>query len=330
MSEKRKYTAEDIRLYLDGKLSPAEMHDMEKASLDDPFLADAIEGMQQYADNERFFVESAQLKDSLNERIKKKRRTVMLPVAMLAKIAAVLVVVVTGVAIIIYTGEKNGTSKVEIAQTEQQKSKLPNTDSTAVSLYKDSVVASFKQEKPAAAFRKQEVNQLPEPAPAEAREEETFNDAAAPIHDSIIKDEKSEARIAPALEGRVAGIDVSPADTDLQEVVVMGYGRIKKQKRYDSPLAKNRTERRIIPEGGWQQFEAYLDQHKNTTAYDTTLSGTEKLSFVIDSAGQATHITVLHSLSPAHDAELIRLIDEGPDWVIKKGNKRKVVLSVVF
>jgi len=33
-----------IKLYLDGKLSPRERHDLEKRALDDPFLADALEG----------------------------------------------------------------------------------------------------------------------------------------------------------------------------------------------------------------------------------------------------------------------------------------------
>lgn len=43
----KQYSAADIQLYLDGKMSPAEMHALEQAALDDPFLADAIEGMQE-------------------------------------------------------------------------------------------------------------------------------------------------------------------------------------------------------------------------------------------------------------------------------------------
>ncbi|NII28243.1 energy transducer TonB [Pseudoflavitalea sp. X16] len=43
----KQYSAADIQLYLGGKMSPAEMHALEQAALDDPFLADAIEGMQQ-------------------------------------------------------------------------------------------------------------------------------------------------------------------------------------------------------------------------------------------------------------------------------------------
>ncbi len=38
------YTAEDIQKYLSGKMPPIEMNAMEKAALDDPFLAEALEG----------------------------------------------------------------------------------------------------------------------------------------------------------------------------------------------------------------------------------------------------------------------------------------------
>src|SRR5216117_124873 len=47
MSEEKKYriySAADIEKYHRGLLSPKEMHEMEKAALDDPFLADALEG----------------------------------------------------------------------------------------------------------------------------------------------------------------------------------------------------------------------------------------------------------------------------------------------
>jgi hypothetical protein len=41
------YTQADIDRYLQGRLTPAQMHALEKAALQDPFLADAIEGYQE-------------------------------------------------------------------------------------------------------------------------------------------------------------------------------------------------------------------------------------------------------------------------------------------
>lgn len=40
------YTAADIQRYLSGGMTASEMHALEKAALEDPFLADAIEGME--------------------------------------------------------------------------------------------------------------------------------------------------------------------------------------------------------------------------------------------------------------------------------------------
>ncbi len=40
----RNYSAEDIRRYWNNEMSPKEMHDLEIAAMDDPFLADALEG----------------------------------------------------------------------------------------------------------------------------------------------------------------------------------------------------------------------------------------------------------------------------------------------
>ena len=46
------YTARDIEQYLAGNLSPLQMHAMEKAALDDPFLAEAMEGYEAVKDKE--------------------------------------------------------------------------------------------------------------------------------------------------------------------------------------------------------------------------------------------------------------------------------------
>ena len=55
MSNKEKninYTARDIEQYLAGNLLPQQMHAMEKAALDDPFLAEAMEGYEAVKDKE--------------------------------------------------------------------------------------------------------------------------------------------------------------------------------------------------------------------------------------------------------------------------------------
>src|SRR6478609_1439554 len=85
------YSARDIQQYLEGKLSPVEMHAIEKAALDDPFLADAIEG---YAVGDA----SQQIKDLQSLRInleaqinKEKKKSVLVPTWMRAAIIVLAV-----------------------------------------------------------------------------------------------------------------------------------------------------------------------------------------------------------------------------------------------
>ncbi|MBX2935163.1 MAG: energy transducer TonB [Ferruginibacter sp.] len=64
---KNNYTARDIEKYLAGKLSPSQMHAMEKAALDDPFLADAMEGYEMFKDK-NFDNELASLQQQLAQK----------------------------------------------------------------------------------------------------------------------------------------------------------------------------------------------------------------------------------------------------------------------
>src|SRR5262245_32216503 len=69
---------DDIKKYLRGELSPAEMHSLEKKALNDPFLEDALEGAAQL-DSHAFDSDLNELTSSLEQRISKQsERTVSL------------------------------------------------------------------------------------------------------------------------------------------------------------------------------------------------------------------------------------------------------------
>ncbi len=74
MSEEKKYknyTAADIEKYHRGLLSPGEMNQLEKAALDDPFLADALEGYKTTAAN--ISSDLSELEKKLEERVADKK-----------------------------------------------------------------------------------------------------------------------------------------------------------------------------------------------------------------------------------------------------------------
>ena len=122
MSEEKNiinYTAADIEKYWKGKLSPAEMHAIEKAAMDDPFLADALEGYKGTS--------LADL-DSLKERLDK-RVGAIVPILNLKRKrftwvrAAAAIIIIIGVGLLVQQLVFNDKNKNAIATLEKNDKK---------------------------------------------------------------------------------------------------------------------------------------------------------------------------------------------------------------
>lgn len=86
----------DIERYLRGELSPAEMHALEKAALSDPFLAEALEGVEQ-AGPDNFLFDLHALNRSLHKRARtRKSKTIRMWGWTAAIAATVLLIAVSG------------------------------------------------------------------------------------------------------------------------------------------------------------------------------------------------------------------------------------------
>lgn len=118
----KNFTASDIEKYWNGKLSAAEMHAIEKAAMDDPFLADALEGYK------NINLADAGL-DTLKERIDK-RVGAFVPVINLkrkrftwVRVAAAIIIIV-GVGLLVQQLVFNDQKKSSIVSLEKTKKKL--------------------------------------------------------------------------------------------------------------------------------------------------------------------------------------------------------------
>ena len=153
MSEEKKYknyTAADIEKYHRGLLSPAEMNELEKAALDDPFLADALEGYGATMVN--VSSDLSELEKKLEERVSDKKVVSIAPSGSSFKWwkVAAAVVILGGLGYFIFqvsTGNKNNEVAVKL---EEKKSKAPASTITADSnrsttVESTSVVGTNKQ-----------------------------------------------------------------------------------------------------------------------------------------------------------------------------------------
>lgn len=124
----KQYSAADIRRYLEGKMPPAEMHALEKAALDDPFLADAIEGMQQtepQQDSSRVEADLDELRQKIAERTRKQspRQARVVAFRWWQVAAAAVIVVIGGIWAFNYFGSNDKvTASEHLATVTQQTS----------------------------------------------------------------------------------------------------------------------------------------------------------------------------------------------------------------
>lgn len=119
------YTAQDFERYHSGKMSEAEMHTIEKAALQDPFLSDALDG---YALSNTPLKDTDDLRTLLfSQRAKKTTRVLFSNNYRWLKVAAMFILV-AGITLVTYTIKKNSWEHI-VAKNENRYSR---TDSNVL------------------------------------------------------------------------------------------------------------------------------------------------------------------------------------------------------
>jgi TonB family protein len=106
----------DIEKYLKGELTPAQMHALEKEALNDPFLADALEGIQPLQPAE-FDNDVNELQAALSRRIQKKNANGL---GWITRIAAGLIILGASTYLIFIISDRKEKSSENLALNKQQ------------------------------------------------------------------------------------------------------------------------------------------------------------------------------------------------------------------
>jgi len=117
---------DDIEKYLKGELTPSQMNALEKKALGDPFLADALEGLQSLKDHDLQH-DLAHLKDALDKSIGKQKNAVWL---WASRIAAGLIIIVLSTYVVIRLS-KDGDSNLALNKQNELTPAPGITDSGA-------------------------------------------------------------------------------------------------------------------------------------------------------------------------------------------------------
>jgi hypothetical protein len=129
-------------------------------------------------------------------------------------------------------------------------------------------------------------------------------------------------------------IYLRPANASFDEVVVTGYGAKRKALEAAAPsLSNERLDTSWNSAGpviGRQAYLQYLQVTKGKLGLDSTVTGTETVSFIVSRDGSLSSFKIEQSLSPAHDAGILRLVTDGPAWRLISGKKVRAAVTVNF
>ena len=351
------YTLVDIEKYIQGKMSPAERHALEKAALQDLFLADALEGYTHSSPQQTASYLQHIQQQILNGRQQKNKQ-------LFSKIwfkAAASVISICSVGAILWAvlDKENNLSKT--IPNEQQilpPSKAIITPPNNIPLDKVSHQPNKKipeTEKPALPQQERTPTEI---QPVNAMENNILKneeDVVAKSLPSAPITQKEDNRLRIGYEGteqkETGGRERNADDVKHKEGfdIVQKPKDIETKKLDNQPAAKTMQLKEVLtsstysksvandemvqdadasPEGGWPAFEAYV-QNKITAerayATDTLLDSLKPiaLTFSIDANGKPYNIQPVSSSGNAdYDYTIISIIQQGPRWIHNEKNKR--------
>ncbi len=358
MKQLKHYTANDIERYHSGQLSAAEMHALEKAAMDDPFLADALEG---YVHTTTPAADLTSLQQRLQLRIEKekKKRPVFYIGNQWLKIAALFILFAGGGWLVFQTLSPG--NKTDIATTETTNKSLPpvvskpvaDTLTTVSEAPENSQAVTFKKTEKKERLPKKDVAvgnsvaatastptaALQQPEKEEAKEQQNNLQEVTALRqgyyiDSFSKSNPPTLPTAKVATKKLTADTVKNFDVVLQrtevaadEVVVINKNNI--------PSTQPRRRMQVVidslePAEGWTNFDDYIANNLRPPEEIKIrpVKGEVELLFEVNNQGEPVNITVLKSLCEKCDEEAIRLLKEGPKW--KNRNKKKGKVKIKF
>lgn len=315
------YTTEDIRRYLDGRMTAAEMHAMEKAALEDPFLDDAMEGLEA-APVSAIQADMQSLSKKLQQRVTPAKVVPMRPERPWMAIAAASVILVGLAMTILYTNpvpKPSVIAKVEPSAREEA-APIVHADSVVVSTPAPSSKGNVEKES-------QTIARVDAPK-AITNNEITNNLAQADSSTKMIASASERKEDMPTPLGETADRSkIDKESTQRMRSVAPAAAPVAEKAKKDASSGRIYTE----PADGWSAWEVYVLNNLRRPK-DPVLHGNVVVSFSVNpDNGKPFDIKVDKGLHPLYDKEAIRLIKEGPVWAVYNTEHAvKTTVTVVF
>lgn len=180
----------DIERYLRGELSPAEMHALEKEALNDPFLAEALEGVEQ-AGADNFLFDLHKLNQSVHHRTRhRKDKTLKMWGWTAGLAAAILLVAVSGFVMVSLLEKQRAARQQAMREQDAPAKELQRTEDSlaakpSVEMESDETRAESPAETPSQEFKQAPAEETKRPGPAQV---DTSGQERTPDPEALLAD----------------------------------------------------------------------------------------------------------------------------------------------
>ena len=346
MSTRKEYNAASFFRYHNGLMSEVEMHELEKASLEDPFLADALDGYIYSADPVN---EVDGIKKILSTHSSKKSATIVnfKKYALNYGIAASFIIIFISFYFILKP-KKNYPS--EFAKNEKKVIPEKKSDSSGIAITNNQS-AEFKKEETIQIAENHPVNPLNKRSTLKNRiksvpsfkaitmsevidsskpflaMQDDENTSKIVTEDAItfnspIVQQKFEAQTAPA---------VSVVEQPVNDIEIASIATVTKKPTLTSKATAaqenndqlNRSKSLVDLKNDKAAFENFITLNKPKCFDENgkSITGIIELSFKVDKTGTPTHIKFKKTYPGNCSEEAKRLLKVGPKWIHSIGEK---------
>lgn len=326
-----------IQQYLEGSLDKKLMHELERKALEDPFLADALEG---YAQISRTDHGLSILQRQLHERImhQQENKKVFDLSWQRLSIAAAAAVMFIAAGILFWMNSQVSEQKLAGNQSPVEVNVTPIDKLTQDEATVEGAAKKPEQVKIAEVKALNSAKYAPRPT-VKSKAEFSYDNPARLNTGLISKSDtffpNKNARvpanvIMAARSGKVDGIAMSDSlaasalnpvtRQALSEVAISRFAADSQQKAYRAngveAYKKDIQENyfKATPAGGWEAYRTYLKESIARTASSLQQKGKVIIEFKVNQVGSLTDFKVLKGLSASADSMALQLIKSGPGW----------------
>ncbi len=339
------YFAADIERYHKGLMSPGDMHALEKAALEDPFLADALEG---FGNTNSASADMSDLVDRLNQRTKEEQAK-LIPLTRPRtsfswwKVAA-MVILIAGAGMLVYQFGFNKQNQ-EIAQaTDRSKAAPPISDSDAARTpapeqqglqQQESKSESPEQKeisanKPAEKIKTKQAKEAPSAKPGAVSEK-----SAEPVSDAVVtyRFEEELAKNEEAVSHDTANITAVARRQQQMESKQRGIVRAQAPKSSTTPGIESRLKKAEVSPNIFRG--RVTDAENNALPFSNITNTSDNVGTYADANGffnltSPDSVLNVKVSSIGFEPSIVQLQNDVPANIVKLEEDRKSLAEVVI